>query len=46
MPYSVSPGSGSGPAWAGHSQPPFANDAPEPTRLLSTTVTSCPSRRR
>ena len=28
MPKSVSPGSGSGPACAGHSQPPFANEAP------------------
>ena len=46
MPYSVSPGSGSGPAWAGHSQPPFANDAPLPMRLLSTTVTSNSRRRR
>ena len=40
IPYSVSPGSGSGPACAGQSQPPFANEAPLPMRLLSTIVTS------
>ncbi len=46
IPYSVSPGSGSGPACAGHSQPPFRSEAPLPMRLLSITVTSYSLRRR
>ena len=39
---SVSPGSASGPACAGHSQPPFANDEPLPTVRASSTVTCAP----
>ncbi len=46
IPYQVSPGSGSGPACAGQSQPPLPQEAPLPTVLASRIVTSRPCWRR